>query len=169
MSNLFAERILQSRRLSILETPLKSRSYEAAEGGCGVLGFAANLPVAGRYVMAASAQMHNRGKGKGGGIAMAGLSASQCRVDTQILRSHYLLQIAYLDPESRREVEDSHILPCFEVTVGYEIDRLEDYRAIEGLDVRPPDVWRYFVRVKPEILVRFATQNGLEEMNSLGL
>lgn len=66
-------------------------------------------------------------------------------------------------------MEDNHILPWFEVTVGYEIDRLEDYRAIEGLDVRPPDVWRYFVRVKPEILAHFATQNGLEEMNSLGL
>ena len=165
MSNLFAERILESRKLCTLEAPAQSRSWEAAEGGCGVLGFAANLPVAGRHVMAASAQMHNRGNGKGGGIAMAGLSASQCRVDAQTLRSHYLLQIAYLDPQSRREVEGSHILPCFEVAVKYEIDRLEDYRAIEGLDMRPPDVWRYFVRVKPDILARFAVDNGLEEMN----
>ncbi|MFH1597365.1 MAG: hypothetical protein ABIG94_13560, partial [Pseudomonadota bacterium] len=39
------------------------------EGGCGVTGFAANVPVAGRHIFAPSIQMHNRGNGKGGGIA----------------------------------------------------------------------------------------------------
>jgi glutamate synthase domain-containing protein 1 len=165
MSNPCAERILHSRKLYTVETSIQSRSWEAAEGVCGVLGFAANLPIAGRHVLAASAQMHNRGNGKGGGLAMAGLSASQCRVDALTLRSHYLLQIAYLDPEVRSEVEGSHILPCLEIATGYEIDRLEDYRAVEGLEVQPPIVWRYFVRVKPEILARFAGENGLEGLN----
>jgi hypothetical protein len=56
--------------------------------GCGVLGFAANIPVAGRHVLAASRQMHNRGNGKGGGIAMVGLDPGQVGVDAKTLSSH---------------------------------------------------------------------------------
>ena len=47
----------------------------ADEGGCGVTGFAANVPVAGRHIFQPSVQMHNRGNGKGGGIAAVGLDA----------------------------------------------------------------------------------------------
>ena len=32
------------------------------------------------------------------------------------------------------------------------------------LDVRPPDVVRYFCRVKPEVLARFAEDNGLRHL-----
>ena len=45
-----------------------------AEGGCGVVGFACSEPVAGRHILQPSLQMHNRGNGKGGGIAAVGLS-----------------------------------------------------------------------------------------------
>jgi glutamate synthase domain-containing protein 3 len=44
------------------------------------------------------------------------------------------------------------------------VPTLEDYRAVEGLELRPPDVWRYFVRVKPDILDRFASEHGLTEL-----
>jgi len=37
-----------------------------------------------------------------------------------------------------------------------------NYRDIHGLEVRPPDVWRYFVRVKPEVLDAFVSRQGLE-------
>ncbi|MCP4717035.1 MAG: glutamate synthase, partial [Deltaproteobacteria bacterium] len=32
------------------------------------------------------------------------------------------------------------------------------------LDVRPPDVWRYFVRVKKDVLARFIEENELQQM-----
>ena len=158
----FAERILHSRKELLSGLPTARRAEDAAEGGCGVLGFAANLPVAGRHVLAASGQMHNRGNGKGGGIAMAGLDPAQARVDRQTLRSHYLLQIALLDPAARPEVEAEFIQPHFDIAQAYEIDRLDDYRDVPGLEVRPPDVWRYFVRAKPDVLARFADEKSLE-------
>jgi glutamate synthase domain-containing protein 1/glutamate synthase domain-containing protein 3 len=148
----------------LLETPAQGRADAAAEGGCGVLGFAANTPVAGRHVLAASRQMHNRGNGKGGGIAMAGLDARQARVDAQTLRTHTLLQVALLDPQARAQVEATCIRPFFDVAQAYELPRLDDYRAVAGLEVRPPDVWRYFARVKPEVLAGFAADRGLEDL-----
>jgi hypothetical protein len=45
------------------------------EGGCGVTGFIASIPVSGKHIIEPSVQMHNRGNGKGGGIAAVGLSA----------------------------------------------------------------------------------------------
>src|SRR4030042_3738648 len=74
------------------------RAHKAEEeGGCGVTGFAANVPVAGRHIFQPSAQMHNRGNGKGGGIARVGLEAGKLGVDQSTLESHFLLQIALLD------------------------------------------------------------------------
>src|SRR5512143_1418254 len=105
MTHSYPELILRSRQdLPVLPASAGAKSAEAAEGGCGVLGFAANLPVAGRHVLSASRQMHNRGNGKGGGIAMVGLDPAQARVDAETLRSHYLIQIALLDPQARAEV-----------------------------------------------------------------
>ena len=159
MAGQFAERMLNSRRALMKQLPLAKRAQQAAEGGCGVLGFAANIPIAGRHVLKASRQMHNRGNGKGGGIAMVGLDPQQARVDRTTLQSHYLLQIALLDPKARQEVENDFIYPYFEVVQHYALDHLEDHSRLPDLDVRPPDVWRYFVRVKPAILEEFATRN----------
>ncbi|MGD9100768.1 MAG: glutamate synthase, partial [Anaerolineae bacterium] len=159
-----AERLLNSRRELIAGMSAPARPHQAAEGGCGVLGLACNIPLAGRHIVPASQQMHNRGNGKGGGIAAAGLDPDQLGVTAEVLRSHYLLQVAYLDPAARPEVEASHILPCFDVAQGYPVPALDDYRQVKGLEMRPPDVWRYFVRVKPDALERFAAAHGLEEM-----
>ena len=42
------------------------RVYKAdEEGGCGVTGFAAGVPVAGRHIFQPSVQMHNRRGGPG--------------------------------------------------------------------------------------------------------
>jgi glutamate synthase domain-containing protein 1 len=162
METHFADLLMRSRSGLMQGLPLWRRADEAAEGGCGVLGFAANIPIAGSHVLTASRQMHNRGNGKGGGIAMAGLEPAQMRVDQDTLRSHYLLQIALLDSSTHPEVEADFIAPNFEIAQAYEIERLDDYRSLPSLDVRPPDVWRYFVRVKPDVLARFAEQNGLD-------
>jgi len=164
MSHPYAGRILASRRELASDLDPRQRSAEAAEGGCGVLGFAASLPVAGRHVLAASGQMHNRGNGKGGGIAMAGLDPARLGVDAHTLKTHTLLQIALLDPDALPEIENMFIKPNFEVAQACEIERLDDFRQLPGLEVRPPDVWRYFVRARADRLERFAAQHGLEEL-----
>ena len=73
------------------------RRPEAEEGGCGVTGFACNIPVSGRHIFEPSVQMHNRGNGKGGGIAAVGLEASKLGVDQDTLDRDFLYQIALLD------------------------------------------------------------------------
>jgi glutamate synthase domain-containing protein 1/glutamate synthase domain-containing protein 3 len=166
-------RLLNSRRHLVDGTERHDRSPGTAEGGCGVLGLACNVPVAGRHVVEAAAQMHNRGNGKGGGIAMAGLDPRQMRVSPETLRDAYLVQIAYLDPDARREVE-AEGLASFDLIQGYRVPTLDDWREapglalsqVEGLEVRPPDVWRYFGRVKPGPLARFAEAHGLDSLSS---
>jgi glutamate synthase domain-containing protein 1/glutamate synthase domain-containing protein 3 len=167
-----SDRILESRKTLLPLVPefkqpvlsLSKHAEDAAEGGCGVLGLAANTPVKGKHVLTASTQMHNRGNGKGGGIAMVGLDPAQVGVDAETLRSHYLLQIALLDSSARTEVEAEFITPNFDIAKAYELTHLEDYRQIEELTVCPPDVWRYFVRVKPDVLAAFAKSSGLSAL-----
>jgi len=159
-----ANALLNSRTRLVADLPVQSRSQEAAEGGCGVLGFAANVPIAGRHIVSASQQMHNRGNGKGGGIAAAGLDPAQMRVSPEVLRTHYLIQVAYLDRGARAEVERECLMGRFDITESYPVGRLDDYRTVHSLQVCPPDVVRYFCRVKPEVLARFAEENGLRHL-----
>jgi glutamate synthase domain-containing protein 1/glutamate synthase domain-containing protein 3 len=158
------KRLINSRGKLIAKIDSLPRSPEAAEGGCGVLGFAANIPIAGRHIVTASQQMHNRGNGKGGGIAAAGLDPAQMRVSPEILRSHYLVQVAYLDPSSRAEVECECLLDQFDIAQAYAIETVDDYREVSGLELRPPDVVRYFCRVKPAVLARFAEENKFQQL-----
>ncbi len=137
----------------------------AEEGGCGVTGFISSIPVSGRHIYEPSIQMHNRGNGKGGGIAAVGLSAEALGVSQEVLDSHYLLQVALLDPDCRPQVEAANIEPFLEVHKAEAISTVDDYRQVEGLDVRPPDVWRYFVRVKKQALERFVEKNGFQELD----
>lgn len=135
------------------------------EGGCGVTGFIASIPVGGRHIFEPSVQMHNRGNGKGGGIAAVGLVPEDVGVTQDILDTHYMLQIALLDPNVIRQVEKEFIEPFLDVCQGSRIPTVDDYREVNGLDVRPPDVYRYFVRVKPNVLDRFITENNLKEID----
>lgn len=160
----FADALLNSRAGLVEGLPVQPRPEEAAEGGCGVLGFAANVPIAGRHIITASRQMHNRGNGKGGGIAAAGLDPAQMRVSSEVLRTHYLIQIAYLDPGARAEVERECFTGRFNIAAAYQVETVEDYHNVPGLEMRPPDVVRYFCRVKPEALARFAEENGLRHL-----
>ncbi len=159
------DKILSSRvRLPQWSPPYRKSSEE---GGCGVTGFISSIQVSGRHIFAPSIQMHNRGNGKGGGIAAVGLSAQELGVTQEVLDSHYLLQIALLDPGSRLDVESANIGPYLEVHKAECIPTLDDYREVSGLEVRPPDVWRYFVRVKPEVLDRFIEENKLQDLDPL--
>ncbi len=156
-------RVLASRAKLPHGNPPYRKSSE--EGGCGVTGFIASIPVGGRHIFAPSIQMHNRGNGKGGGIAAVGLSARELGVTQEVLDTHYLLQIALLDPGSRSEVEASNITPFLEVHKAERIPTLDDYREVAGLEVKPPDVWRYFVRVKKDVLDQFTEQSGLQDID----
>lgn len=133
------------------------------EGGCGVTGFIANIPVSGRHIYEPSVQMHNRGNGKGGGIAAVGLSAESLGVSQEILEDHYLLQVAYLEPDCKEELEAACITPFLDVHSSGMIDTIDDFTEI-GLEVKPPDVCRYFVRVKENVLDDFIKTHKLEKM-----
>ncbi len=137
----------------------------AEEGGCGVTGFIASIPVSGRHIFEPSVQMHNRGNGKGGGIAAVGLCADDIGVTQEILDTHYMLQVALLDPTALPSVEKEFIEPCFTVHKTSRIPTVDDYREVEGLDVKPPDVQRYFVRVKKDALEHFIEKNQLHNLD----
>src|SRR2546428_564346 len=152
-----ADRIIGSR--SDLRSPVEAVKPED-EGGCGVVGLASTVRVRGYHILCPVEQMHNRGNGKGGGVAAVGLVPEQMRVPTDVLKSHYLLQIAYLDEASRPEVEREFVHPHFDVHTAYAVENIDDHTAL-GLDVKPPLVWRYFARVKPVVLNSFVREKGL--------
>ena len=137
----------------------------AEEGGCGVTGFIANIPISGKHIFEPSVQMHNRGNGKGGGIAAVGLAPQTLGVTQDVLDTHYMLQVALLDPKAARMVEKEFVEPYLEVHKSGLIPSVTDYRDIKGLDIRPPDVMRYFVRVKKDVLGRFIEENHLQDMD----
>ncbi len=138
---------------------------QAAEGGCGVIGFASTEQVAGRHLLQALDQMRNRGNGKGGGAALVGLVPEQFGVSQRILDQDYLVAVAYLDESSRPEVEAAFIEPVFEVDHVFEQPQLEDWRSLPRLEVAPPNVMIYFVRVRPEIAKNFAIENNLQDLS----
>ena len=71
-------------------------------------------------------------------------------VSRKVLDEDYILQVALLDPTARAEVEKNCIEPYFDIDQGGLIPTVDDYRDVALLEVRPPDVARYFVRVKPD-------------------
>ncbi|MCX5900661.1 MAG: hypothetical protein NTX06_08005, partial [Proteobacteria bacterium] len=66
-----AEKIIASRAALCSLVPHLNQNTEE-EGGCGVTGFISSIPVTGKNIFEPSVQMHNRGNGKGGGIAAVG-------------------------------------------------------------------------------------------------
>ncbi|MBI5576810.1 MAG: glutamate synthase [Deltaproteobacteria bacterium] len=145
------------------------RTPPEAEGGCGVTGFACTVPVRGKHIYEPSKQMRNRGNGKGGGIAACGLVAEDLGVTPKVLSEDYILQVALLDSAARGEVERKYVEPFFDIDHGGLIPTVDDYREVPLLEVRPPDVARYFVRPKPCALERFAVEKGLEGLSETEL
>jgi len=157
----FADRITESRRWMTAGYDFAQPPHTEEEGGCGVTGFACSIPVGGRHIYEPSMQMHNRGNGKGGGIAAVGLVPEQLGVSREVLEGSYLLQIALLDPACKGAVEADFITPVFDVQRSQMISHVDDFHDVEGLEVCPPDVAQYFVRVKPDVLKAFAEDRGL--------
>jgi len=156
-------RIISSRKEMIAGCPLILHQRFVEEGGCGVVGFAADVPIRGRHIFEPSIQMHNRGNGKGGGIAAACLIPEQLGVDRDRLDKDYILQIALLDSSAESEVEKTSILPFLKVEHKTRLEPVADYRDL-GLELKPPDIVRYFVRVREDVISKFAKENGLEDL-----
>ena len=156
----WADRIIASRRGLVKGLPPIPREKASEEGGCGVVGFASSVPVQGRHIFEPSIQMHNRGNGKGGGIAAACLDPSQLGVDLATLRDDYILQIALLDPEAENAVEQANITPFFKIDLKRKITPAADWQEL-GLPIKPPDIVRYLVRVKDAELDKFAREHNL--------
>ncbi|MBI4864454.1 MAG: glutamate synthase [Candidatus Riflebacteria bacterium] len=146
-----ANAIIRSRLELVSGIELPHR--RTLEGGCGVIGIIGSRPLGGRFITRACAQMRNRGNGKGGGVAAVGLFPDRADL--------YALHLALLDDTVRAEVEREFVEPVFTVAHAERQESLDDHRDV-GLEVRPPAVWRYFVRVRPEIVDRFATSHGIE-------
>jgi glutamate synthase domain-containing protein 1/glutamate synthase domain-containing protein 3 len=138
---------------------------EAEEGGCGVVGFCCSEPVPGKHIYEPSRQMHNRGNGKGGGIAAVGLVPEQLGVSREVLDTHYLLHVAFIDTSVRPEIEEQFIKPCFDVAAAGQLEKVADWKSVPGLEVLPPDVCRYFVRVKPQVLDAFIAKHNLQPLD----
>lgn len=156
------ESIVRSRfKLPIVKGPIEKPE---AEGGCGVIGVASTAPIEGKYLLQSLVQMKNRGNGKGGGIAAVGLVPEQLGVTLHVLENDYLMQIAYLDPLVREEIETEFINSNFIVDHSSKIETVSDYHSVEGLAVQPPLVYRYFCLVRPEILDEFIATNKLARM-----
>jgi glutamate synthase domain-containing protein 1/glutamate synthase domain-containing protein 3 len=134
---------------------------EAAEGGCGVIGIACSEKIAGKHLLQSLSQMRNRGNGKGGGIAAVGLVPKEFGISQKVLEEDYLIAMAYLDPSIREEVEETSIYPIFEVDHVHEQAHIEDYTTLDGLDVPPPEVVYYFVRIKSEIVNAFRSEHKM--------
>ncbi|MFQ6060099.1 MAG: glutamate synthase, partial [Thermoplasmata archaeon] len=161
MNNSFASALANSRKDLRKGLRLGKRKVEA-EGGCGVLGVASSSQIEGRYLLPPLTQMRNRGNGKGGGVALAGLSSTQLGVSKRVLEEDYMLQVAYLDESPKRTVEAEFIHPFFDVHDDYRVSTTENFRAL-GLEVKPPSVHRYFVRADESALEDFIRSNGLGE------
>jgi glutamate synthase domain-containing protein 1/glutamate synthase domain-containing protein 3 len=145
-----AEAILRSRQNMVGERPFaKKRSLE---GGCGVIGIIGSEKLEGNCIIRPCEQMRNRGNGKGGGVAAVGLFDEY--------KDLYALHISYLDEDVRGSVEKEFVESVFDVAFAEKQESLDDYRET-GLEVKPPLVWRYFVRVKSERLESFAEENKL--------
>ncbi|MGD0351317.1 MAG: glutamate synthase [Verrucomicrobiota bacterium] len=166
MNRELIQRLTDSRkRLAAGLNASPSIRKEAEEGGCGVVGFCCSEPVPGRHIYEPSRQMHNRGNGKGGGIAAVGLVPDQLGVSREVLDTHYLLHVAFIDTKVRPEIEAQFIKPFFDIAAAAPLDKVADWKSVPGLEVLPPDVCRYFVRVKPQVLDAFIAKNHLERLD----
>ena len=159
----FAHKIIASRQDLIPEGGFILPRGGEAEGGCGVIGMASNVQVAARHMLQSLIQMRNRGNGKGGGIAAVGLIPEEFGVPKEILEQDYLVAVAYLDIGVRQELEKEYIYKIFDVDHVRIEEHIPDYQSLVGLDVPPPEVIEYFVRVKPDQVEKYREKFGMHD------
>jgi glutamate synthase domain-containing protein 1/glutamate synthase domain-containing protein 3 len=133
-------------------------SRKEVEGGCGVVGCAAEKPIAGKHFLISLEQMHNRGNGKGGGLAVCG-----CFPD---YRELYAIQVGSLKENAHTTIEEEFITPHFAVEKREKQLQVDDFREIRGLEIKPPEIYRYFCRVQKPVLEKFARERGLKDLGA---
>ncbi|MGH9464980.1 MAG: glutamate synthase, partial [Thermoanaerobaculia bacterium] len=116
------------------------------------------MPVAGRHLLQSLTQMRNRGNGKGGGIAAAGLDPAFFGTTLEVIENDYLLAVALLDQGAAAAVERDFVEPLFEVDHALTLPALPDPTAL-GLEVPPPAVRCWFVRVRSDVRERFLREH----------
>lgn len=128
MNSAMIERLLLSRSHVVeeLELPSQTRKCEE-EGGCGVVGFCCTEPVPARHIHEPSRQMHNRGNGKGGGIAALGFIPEQLGVNQEVLNEYYMIHIAFLNPEIRSALERKYIAQYLDIAVSHKLETIDDW------------------------------------------
>ncbi len=156
-----ARQIIRARKQTVGSIdPREFTRKAAAEGGCGVIGIACSVQIEGRHLLQSLMQMRNRGNGKGGGAALAGLEPAAFGVDSSILREDYLIAVAYLDLAARPDVERQFIIPKFE------IDHTHEFPLHGELEPRPPKVVAYFARPKSGALAEFVKTSQLSGLSA---
>jgi glutamate synthase domain-containing protein 1/glutamate synthase domain-containing protein 3 len=160
----YIENIIDSRKELIPDEGYMLSYKEAAEGGCGVIGMASNIPLAAKHMLQSLMQMRNRGNGKGGGIAAVGLVPDEFGVSQQILENDYLIAVAYLDISIRQELEAEYIYKIFDIDHVHREKHIPDYKALDGLDIPPPEVVEYFVRIKPDQVEKYRKKFGMADV-----
>ena len=153
---------LLKSRLKVIDRDFKVKNKIEAEGGCGVIGLASSEQLEGRYLYQALYQMKNRGNRKGGGIAAVGLSNIQLGVSKKMLNDCYIFQLAILNENYKDEIEKEYISEFFEVYDSYKIEHLDHQKL--GLEVRPPEIYRYFIKIREDKLKKFIRENELEDI-----
>lgn len=157
--------LLSSREWMTAHMPDHLARAQEAEGGCGVVGIASSVPLPGKHLLGPLVQMHNRGNGKGGGIAAVGLSPEQISVSKRVLDEDYLIQVAYLKPKVREALEEEFIKQNYKVEKKYKVEASTDKKFIASLEITPPEVWRYFCRAKAEVLDAFIRKNKMDKLD----
>ena len=138
MKNMNIDNIIRSRKALVQDFPRRACFETETEGGCGVTGFCCSIPVRGKHIYEPSKQMHNRGNGRGGGIAAMGFDARMLGVSNEVLEKSYILQIAVLNEKIVQDLEARFVDPFLTVDFSERIPHVADYRDIRGLDVKPP-------------------------------
>lgn len=149
--------ILNSRQNLIQNIKNINFTKQANEGGCGVIGIIGTEQLSGKFITRSCEQMHNRGNGKGGGIAAVGLF-------NENLKQYYAIHIAFLDESIIHEVEQIFIEKPFNIYHFEKLSGIKNYTKI-GLEIKPPTVHRYFVLPKKEELSKFQTQWNINDTN----
>jgi len=74
-----------------------------------------------------------------------------------------MLHIALLDPAVAQEIENP-ISSRMLIDKFEKLDTIDDYKSI-GLEVKPRDIMRYFVRVKNDVLDKFITDENFKSLD----
>ena len=157
--NNFADEIIRSRAKLVPSRPVLPEKKEAEEGGCGVIGFASSVKVPGRHIFRPVIQMHNRGNGKGGGIAAAGLDPAYLGVSPEVLKENYLLQVALLDKKVEGELEAKFIRPFFEIAHAEDVPTIGVMTTLVTSADVPADVVYTLTKALFENLDEFREQH----------